>query len=117
MGHPGVPSADHHRVVTTSTPASRARPRPTGSVTAPGSRALPRHDTDDTDHVDDVDPRALVSEQAVPLVDDDVAPAPAPAVTVGTADDGTVAPAPTPVALRVLTAARWLGVLLALQEG
>ena len=60
---------------------------------------------------------ALVSEQAVLLVHDDVAPASAPAVTVGTADDGTVAPAPTPVALRVLTAARWLGVLLALQEG
>lgn len=60
---------------------------------------------------------APVSEQAVVLVLDEVAPAPAPSVTVGTADVGSVAEAPTPPTVHVLTATRWLAVLAALMEG
>lgn len=100
-----------------SAPASPAPPAPT-TEPEPEPAAAPAPTTAPTTAAPTAGRApARVSEQAVLLVRDTVAPAPAPDVVVDTADDGQVALAPVPVAARVMTATRWLVVLASLLDG
>ena len=97
-------------------PAPTAEPEPQPAAPAPTTTAPTTAAPTTTAPTASPAP-ARVSEQAVLLVRDTVAPAPAPDVVVGTADDGQVSLAPVPVAARVMTATRWLVVLASLLDG
>ena len=118
MGDPGVPPPDVLGTGLTRTAGPDRRARTAARRAGPDPTATAPTTAAPTSSAPTASPApARVSEQAVLLVRDTVAPAPAPDVVVDTADDGQVAPAPVPVAARVMTATRWLVVLASLLDG
>lgn len=89
-------------------PSTTSTPPPPPPASEPAPPSATRREADSAP--------ARVSGQAVMLVHDTVTLAPAPAVAVGTADDGAIALVPTPVQVHVLTATRWLVLLRTLAD-